>query len=114
MKSRERNSDGTLRTFIVQKYMENPLLFYGRKFDIRHFLLITCVNGVFKAYWFEEGYVRTSSSSFSLKRGSNLYVHLTNDAVQKNSEDYGKFEEGNKVSYSKLNKYIKKMVETEE
>jgi len=25
-------------------------------------------------------------------------IHLTNDAVQKKSEDYGKFESGNKVS----------------
>ncbi len=28
---------------------------------------------------------------------SNKLVHLTNDAVQKKSEDYGKFENGNKV-----------------
>lgn len=26
-------------------------------------------------------------------------MHLTNDAVQKYSQDYGKFENGNKVSY---------------
>ena len=27
-------------------------------------------------------------------------IHLTNDAVQKKSEDYGRFESGNKVSFS--------------
>ena len=26
-------------------------------------------------------------------------IHLTNDAVQKKSEDYGRFESGNKVSF---------------
>ena len=26
-------------------------------------------------------------------------IHLTNDAVQKKAEDYGKFEAGNKLSY---------------
>lgn len=88
-----------MRTFIIQKYIEKPLLFKGRKFDIRHYLLITCINGCFKAYWYPEGYIRTSSSAFTLKRGGDLFVHLTNDAIQKNSEEYGKYEKGNKISY---------------
>jgi tubulin--tyrosine ligase len=33
---------------------------------------------------------------------------LTNDAVQKQLPDYGKFEKGNKISYEELNDYIKK------
>ena len=52
--------------------------------------------------------MRTSSSLFSLRRGSNLYIHLTNDAIQKGSRDYGRFEEGNKISYEKMNKYLEK------
>jgi tubulin--tyrosine ligase len=40
-----------------------------------------------KAYWYTD----------SLKNTSKM-VHLTNDAIQKRSEDYGKFENGNKVS----------------
>lgn len=35
-------------------------------------------------------------------------VHLTNDAVQKKSEDYGKFEPGNKLSYTEFQNYIDK------
>jgi len=31
---------------------------------------------------------------------------LTNDAVQKKSEDYGKYENGNKVSYTDFQKYL--------
>lgn len=60
---------------------------------------MSCINGCFKAYWYNEGYIRTSSSYYSLKRGSNVFVHLTNDAIQKNSQDYSKYEPGNKVSY---------------
>ena len=41
---------GKNRTFIVQKYIEKPFLYNKRKFDIRHFMLITCVNGKFKGY----------------------------------------------------------------
>lgn len=33
-------------------------------------------------------------------------IHLTNDAVQKKSEDYGKFEQANKMSYPELQKYF--------
>ena len=47
-------------------------------------MLISCTAGSMKAYWYQEGYVRTSSSNFSLKNNKDLYVHLTNDAVQKN------------------------------
>ena len=35
-------------------------------------------------------------------------VHLTNDAVQKRGEGYGKFEKGNKVSYEEFSKFLKK------
>ena len=33
-------------------------------------------------------------------------IHLTNDAVQKKSDDYGKFEAGNKLSYLDFQKYL--------
>jgi hypothetical protein len=35
-------------------------------------------------------------------------VHLTNDAVQKNSEEYSKYEKGNKISYDKFQAYLNK------
>ena len=41
--------------------MENPFLYNKRKFDIRMFVLITCVNGCVKGYWYEDGYARTTS-----------------------------------------------------
>ena len=69
-------------TVIVQKYIEKPLLVYKRKFDIRVFGLMTCVGGVLRGYFYEEGYLRTSSKEFSLKTLANRYVHLTNDAIQ--------------------------------
>lgn len=33
-------------------------------------------------------------------------IHLTNDAVQKKDEEYGKYENSNKVSYEDFQKYI--------
>lgn len=91
LKSRERNSDGKLRTFIVQKYLERPLLYNRRKFDIRHYMLVTCINGGIKGYWYEDGYIRTSSLEYTMKYCKDPLVHLTNDAIQKNCPTYGKY-----------------------
>ena len=51
-----------------------------------------------KAYWYKDGYIRTACKKFTLKN-FDKFVHLTNDAIQKNAEDYGKYELGNKISY---------------
>jgi tubulin--tyrosine ligase len=79
-------------------YIDRPLLYNNRKFDIRHYMLITNLYGVTRAYWYAEGYIRTSSYEFNI---SNFEpeIHLTNDAVQKKYSDYGKYEPYNKVSY---------------
>jgi hypothetical protein len=50
-----------------------------------------------KGYMYHDCYFRTSSKSFDLTNFSKL-IHLTNDAVQVNSDDYGKFENANKMS----------------
>ncbi|OMJ86235.1 hypothetical protein SteCoe_12300 [Stentor coeruleus] len=96
----------TKHTVIIQKYIENPFLVYKRKFDIRCYALITCYNGIIQGYYYNEGYIRTSSKPFSLQNIDNKFIHLTNDAVQKFSEDYGKFENGNKMSYGEFQKYV--------
>jgi len=87
---------------ILQRYIANPLLINQRKFDIRVFAMVTSVNGSLKGYFYEDGYIRTSCVEFSLENLENRFIHLTNDAVQKHAEEYGKFENGNKVSYQQL------------
>lgn len=93
-------------SFIIQKYIHNPFLISKRKFDIRCFALVTVVNNVTQAYFYEEGYLRTASKKYNPNRINNKFVHLTNDAVQKKSEDYGKYEPGNKLSYGDFQKYL--------
>lgn len=107
VKKRDKYNDGTYRTHIIQAYIERPLLYNRRKFDLRHYIMITCVNGIIKGYWYQEGYVRTTSNEYSLKDNCGA-IHLTNDAIQKNLPDYGKYEKGNKISYEELNNYIDK------
>ena len=45
--------------------------------------MVTCVNSIFRAYWYQEGYIRTSSHEFDLEEFDNPMIHLTNDAIQK-------------------------------
>lgn len=77
------------------------MLIFNRKFDIRVWVLVDQDHDL---YMFKEGYLRTSSSEFKvdLQNIDDQYVHLTNNAVQKYSENYGTFEDGNQLSYKRL------------
>ena len=67
-------------SFIIQKYIERPLLIDQRKFDIRVWAFINYDQSV---YFFKEGYLRTSSSEFKIDPNNpdDQYVHLTNNAI---------------------------------
>ena len=101
--------------------MHNPLLYRGRKFDIRCFVLVTHTparkvkrrqrdgGARLTAYLFDEGYLRTSSERWTLDKKdlAKSSMHLTNDGIQcKSDELYGKFEAGNKLSYADFDKYV--------
>ena len=51
-----------------------------------------------------EGYLRLASEPFEMNASSlkNKFIHLTNNAVQKNHDKYGKFELGNQLSMADL------------
>jgi tubulin polyglutamylase TTLL1 len=43
LKKRERHDNGNLKTYIIQSYLERPFLYQRRKFDIRHFIMISSI-----------------------------------------------------------------------
>ena len=59
-----------------------------------------------KAYWYREGYLRTCSKEFNWDP-NDVFAHLTNDAIQKKCPLYGKYEQGNKLSFSDLEYLLK-------
>jgi hypothetical protein len=48
---------------VVQKYIERPLLYHHRKFDLRVWAIATNKNEI---YFYRDGYLRTSSNHYSL------------------------------------------------
>lgn len=93
------NSKSAGSHFVVQKYIERPLLYKRRKFDIRVWALITTQHEI---WFYKQGYLRTSSSQYSLD-SVDQFVHLTNQCLQvKNKDFYGCHEEGNTLSFSQF------------
>ncbi len=83
VRKKEKHENGQLKTYIIQSYIDKPFLYNSRKFDIRHYMMITSVNGILKCYWYKEGYIRTSSEKYDIEDLGNEQIHLTNDAIQK-------------------------------
>ena len=93
------------QSIIIQKYIEKVFLFNRRKFDIRTYFLAVTINGILKFFWYDEGYLRTSSELYTLNDFDAL-VHLTNDAIQVEGEKYSEYEIGNKISYKEFQRYL--------
>ncbi|KAK7114631.1 probable tubulin polyglutamylase TTLL9 [Littorina saxatilis] len=101
------NSDQTKEvpeTYVVQRYIENPYLIGGRKFDIRIYVLVTSYTPL-RVWLYRSGFARFSNTRFSLESIENSYVHLTNVAVQKTAPDYDP-EKGCKWSLQQLRMYL--------
>ena len=88
--------------WVIQKYIEKPLLFKGRKFDIRMWAIAT---GKHELFYYTQGYLRTSSSEYTAEATDN-YIHLTNNCLQKYGENYGVHEKGNTLSFDEFQAYL--------
>ncbi|XP_061402061.1 tubulin glycylase 3B [Musca vetustissima] len=70
------------RRYIVQKYIEQPLLIYNTKFDIRQYMLIFIRESRVQIWLYRDCYLRFSSQEYSID-DLRESVHLTNNSVQK-------------------------------
>jgi hypothetical protein len=101
--NKEKKKHYQSKKIILQKYIEKPFLYKGRKFDVRIWVLLA---HNMKVYVFKEGHLKATSSLFSLE-DKNFFVHLTNYSVQKYSNDFGKEEIGNEISFDSFEKCLK-------
>ncbi|XP_061832362.1 probable tubulin polyglutamylase TTLL9 isoform X2 [Nerophis lumbriciformis] len=103
-RSEEQKDAAQVESYVAQRYIENPYLLGGRKFDLRVYVMVTSYFPL-KAWLYREGFARLSSTRFSLDSIDDKYVHLTNVAVQKTAPDYDP-EKGCKWKIQKLRKYL--------
>ncbi len=82
---------------IMTHYISNPYLINGKKFDLRLYLLITGYSPL-KIYIYDNGLTRFCSEEYDLdiNKMNNLYIHLTNYSINKNSSKYEKNENSEK------------------
>ena len=100
--------------YVVQRYMHKPYLIDGLKFDMRIYVLVYGVDPL-RVFVFREGLARFATEEYvgPYKNNlDNLYMHLTNYAINKNSENFeanddsGEDDVGHKRSVSSVLKYI--------
>jgi len=72
---------------IISKYIQNPLLINGLKFDIRIYVLVTSFEPL-RIYMYKEGLVRFACEPFSKDNINNVYSHLTNYSINKRNGNY--------------------------
>ena len=76
--------------YMCARYICNPLLLEGRKFDIRVYLLIVAARPFLALY--HTGYVRLSCEPYS-ESSASAFVHLTNQYQQKKHPLYQQVKE---------------------
>lgn len=71
-------------SYVISRYIDNPLLIGGKKFDLRLYVLVTSFRPL-KAYLLRQGFCRFCTVKYdtSVTELDNMYVHLTNVSVQK-------------------------------
>lgn len=74
---------------VAQRYIMRPFLIDGLKFDLRLYVLVTGCDPL-RIFLHQEGLVRFATEEYKDPRNSldDLYVHLTNYAVNKNNPKF--------------------------
>ena len=93
-------------TYVVSRYVENPLLIGGKKFDLRIYVLVTSYKPL-KVWLYALGFARFCNEKYTKDMSDleNMFIHLTNVAIQKTSEVYNE-KHGSKWSIANLRFFL--------
>ncbi|CAM9930919.1 unnamed protein product, partial [Hapterophycus canaliculatus] len=75
--------------WIAQRYIEDPLLLDGLKFDLRLYVAVTSFRPL-RVYLHQEGLCRLATEAYSpdSKTFGNRFIHLTNYSINRKSSRY--------------------------
>ncbi len=102
-KKKRKNTMYISNSIVLQKYLDNPLLYQKRKFDMRCYVLVDSNLNVF---FCREGHLKGSSEKYDLNN-TNKFIHITNHSLQKRSNKFEKYEYGNEMSYNDFKTFLK-------
>ena len=73
----------------MSRYIDNPLILYGHKFDLRIYVLVTCFDPL-RVYIYREGLVRFASERYQNADigAETMFSHLTNYSINKKNENF--------------------------
>jgi tubulin polyglutamylase TTLL6/13 len=74
-----------------------PYLINGKKFDFRIYVLVTQVVPEMQVFIYKDGLARFATENYVNNYEENLFMHLTNYAINKESEKF----EGNEADFKK-------------
>jgi tubulin monoglycylase TTLL3/8 len=97
--------------YIVQKYIENPLIILDRKFDIRQWVLVTSWNPL-RVWIYKEMYIRFGAEDYNVDRIGNKFIHLTNNSIGKHLKKEYKIK-GNMWQQDEFISYLKDTYKTD-
>ncbi|XP_048581079.1 uncharacterized protein LOC5512073 isoform X2 [Nematostella vectensis] len=92
---------------VIQRYITNPLLLNGFKFDVRTYMFIASTRPYIVLY--HPGYIRVSCvpySPYSTESSTELHAHLTNQYVQKKHPLFSSMKEETVWSFERAQAYI--------
>uniref|UniRef100_A0A8C3YML9 TTL family tubulin polyglutamylase complex subunit L1 n=1 Tax=Catagonus wagneri TaxID=51154 RepID=A0A8C3YML9_9CETA len=77
-------SQSPKEAYVISLYINNPLLIGGRKFDLRLYVLVSTYRPL-RCYMYKLGFCRFCTVKYtpSTSELDNMFVHLTNVAIQK-------------------------------
>lgn len=94
---------------ILQRYVPNPLTLGGYKVDLRVYALVTSMHPL-RVYVYRNGLARFGTEKYEGSKLDNIYAHLTNTSINKNSKTYSEDKDvigsGAKWDFEQLSMWI--------
>ncbi|XP_064634359.1 polyglutamylase complex subunit TTLL1-like isoform X2 [Lineus longissimus] len=93
-------------SYVISRYIDNPMLIGGKKFDLRLYVLVTSFRPL-KCYMYKLGFCRfcTVKYNANVNELDNMFVHLTNVSIQKHGREYN-YMHGGKWTTENLRMFI--------